>query len=119
MEYTDDEAALKSAQEHSGAGRFAEALEIYQQVVARKPRDLVIRQKAADMLARLGRVDDAVTELQVIADRFSRDGMLLLAMAVLQAILELQPGHAQTQKTLAELYAVSYTHLTLPTNREV
>ena len=41
------------------------------------------------------------------------------ALDAFQRALELEPNSAKTHNNLGNLYAVSYTHLTLPTNREV
>ena len=86
-------------------GQFAEALAEYQGVMQAVPDDLAIRQKVAELLQRLGRTPEAVEVYESVATAWARQGWLLRAIALCKVILQLEPGHDRTQRTLAELYA--------------
>jgi cAMP-dependent protein kinase regulator len=69
------------------------------------PGDVVARQHAAEIFARLGRSDRAIEHYQVLVGKYAAEGHLMRAIAVCQLILSLDPSHAETQATLADLFA--------------
>ncbi|MBI5066637.1 MAG: cyclic nucleotide-binding domain-containing protein [Deltaproteobacteria bacterium] len=93
------------AAEHFQKGRFAKAAEALGQVVRADPRDVASRQKLAEALRRSGDSAGAQRAYEKVADWYARDGQLLKAIAIAKVILELSPGHRETQERLAELYA--------------
>jgi len=93
------------AAEHFTRGRFAKAAEALAQVVRADARDVASRQKLAEALRRSGDAAGAQKVYQQVADWYARDGQLLKAIAIAKVILELSPGHRETQERLAELYA--------------
>lgn len=95
----------EKAHAHAARGKFQNAVEEYRKVLKVAPHDLVTRQKVADLLSRLGKGPDAIKEYQHVAGAYAVDGFLLKAMAVCKVILQLDPAHTETQKTLAELFA--------------
>ncbi len=94
----------KAARLHA-AGKLVEALELYEQIVDAEPHEIAYRQKLAEVYRRLGRDADAIAAYAEVASRFARDGLLLRAIAVGKQILEIDPSHTETQRSLAELYA--------------
>lgn len=86
-------------------GRLEKAAELYRQAIQGDPRDLGARHKLAEVLRRAGRTAEAVQAYRAVADLFAKDGLLLKAIAISKAILELHPEHVETQAALADLYA--------------
>ncbi|WNG45567.1 cyclic nucleotide-binding domain-containing protein [Archangium minus] len=87
------------------SGKLEEALIEYGLVVHAAPEDLGSRQKVAELLQRLGRKKEAVEMYESVAMAWARQGWLLRAIALCKVILQLDPGHARTQRMLAELYS--------------
>jgi cAMP-dependent protein kinase regulator len=73
--------------------------------VAAAPGEIKLRQRLADVLVQLGRVPEAIEQLQQVAGHFAAAGRPFQAMAVNLVILELDPAHRETQDALAGLYA--------------
>src|SRR5690348_2259962 len=82
-------------------GRPAAALDEFTKAVAADPHDLVARRKIAEVLAKLGRIEDAIGAHQGLAGRYAVSGRILEAIAVGKVILQLDPHHQQTQRALA------------------
>lgn len=116
-----DEATLRAqrlrAADALEAGALAEAADAYLELVRMAPEDLVARQKAAELLGRVGRVPEAIATYRHLVGRYAADGLLLKAIAICKQILALDPSHAETQATLADLFArndVRPSQLVLP-----
>jgi CRP-like cAMP-binding protein len=88
-----------------GAGRLAEGAEELRLCIECAPFDVAVRQRRADTLVQLGRVPEAIEELQHVAGHFAAAGRPFQAMAVNLVILELDPDHVETQGALADLFA--------------
>jgi CRP-like cAMP-binding protein len=86
-------------------GKLESAAALYRKILGKQRRDLASRQKLADVLRRKGDLGAAVVEYVEVADGYARDGLLLKAIAVCKVVLELDPGHLDTQRMLADLYA--------------
>jgi len=95
----------EKATEAAGKGKFDKAAELYREAAEGDPRDVATRQKLAEVLRRAGRFPEAIQAYGDVADRFAKDGLLIKAIAISKTILELDPGHVETQSALAELYA--------------
>jgi hypothetical protein len=93
------------AAELAAKGKVDKASSVYREVVEADPKDVVSRQKLAEVLRRSGQIGEAIEEYKLVADRFARDGLLIKAMAICKTILELDPQHVETQQALAELYS--------------
>jgi cAMP-dependent protein kinase regulator len=89
----------------AAAGKLDDAVAGYLEVLDIAPGDVTARQHAAEILARLGRPDRAIEHYQVLVGKYAAEGHLIRAIAVCQAILSLDPSHAETQATLADLFA--------------
>lgn len=86
-------------------GKLQPALAEYQRVLAADPKDLSARQKAAEILARLGKKPEAIAQYTQIAQRYAREGQFFKATAICKVILQLDPAHKEAQSSLAELYS--------------
>src|SRR5512141_571675 len=91
----------EKATEAAAKGRFDKAAELYREAADGDPRDVGTRQKLADTLRRAGRIADAIQTYRDVAERFSKDGLLIKAIAISKTILELDPQHVETQQALA------------------
>ncbi|MEW5848236.1 MAG: cyclic nucleotide-binding domain-containing protein [Myxococcota bacterium] len=87
------------------AGKVQDAVAALRVALGGDPGDVWARQRLAEMLARQGRVVEAVVEYERLADALTATGEALKAMAILNVILKLDPKHTRTQRKLAELYA--------------
>ncbi len=86
-------------------GKLAGALEEFQRVVAAVPSELGSRQKVAEILAKLNRKAEAISEYQQIVGRYADQGQFFKATALCKVILTLDPKHEATQQSLAKLYS--------------
>src|SRR5512133_2198340 len=93
------------AAELAAKGKVEKAASVYREIVEADPKDLVSRQKLAEVLRRAGAIAEAIEEYKQVADRFARDGLLIKAIAICKSILELDPQHGETQQALADLYS--------------
>jgi cAMP-dependent protein kinase regulator len=95
---------LKAADALEG-GVLDVASAAYLEIVRLSPDDLVARQRAAELLGKLGRAEKAIAHYRHLVGRYAADGQLLKAIATCKQILELDPTHEATQATLADLFA--------------
>lgn len=73
--------------------------------VAAAPHDLRARRALADCCRGIGRFEEAIAHYQALAGAYAAQGLLFRAIAVCKTILELDPGHTETERALAQLYA--------------
>ncbi|HZY05848.1 MAG TPA: cyclic nucleotide-binding domain-containing protein [Anaeromyxobacteraceae bacterium] len=98
--------ALKDkAAELSAKGRIEKAAEAWRAVLKADRGDAASRHKLGDVLRKLGDDESAIAEYRQVADGYARQGLLIRAIAVCKVILEIDPGHRDTQQALADLYA--------------
>lgn len=98
--------ALKDkAAELTAKGKLQKAAQTYRAILESDRRDVASRQKLAELHRKLGDDEGAVAEYRRVADAYARDGLLIKAVAVCKVVLEIDPGHQETQRTLADLYA--------------
>jgi cAMP-dependent protein kinase regulator len=69
------------------------------------PHDLKARRQRAELYRSVGRISHAVAEFQAVAGAYAAQGLLFRAIAICKLILELDPNHDETHRTLAALYA--------------
>jgi CRP-like cAMP-binding protein len=92
------------AAELTAKGKLDRAADAYRELLEADPRDVGARQRLAEVLRRAGDVAGAVAVYGDVAERFARDGLLIKAIAICKTILEVDPRHEATQRTLAALY---------------
>src|SRR5689334_883288 len=83
-------------------GKAAAALDEFRNAIAADPEDTAARRKVAEVLARLGKKEEAILQYQALAGRLAVKGRLLDAAAVAKVILALDPNHTETQQSLAQ-----------------
>lgn len=91
-----------------GKNQLEEAARHFADAIYQSPRDVVLRQRLGDLLARMGRTAGAIQQFQHVAGHYAAQGQLLKAIAICRVILEMDAGHVETQRTLAELYALQH-----------
>lgn len=94
-------------------GKLGFAAAEFEQAVRLAPASLGLRQRLADVYLRMGQRTAAVRELAQVVGRYAADGQLLRAIAFARFILEIDPQHQRTLRTLAELYALQHESLPL------
>lgn len=98
--------ALKDrAAELVAKGKLHKAAQTYRAILESDRRDVASRHKLGELLHKLGDDVGAVSEYRQVADAYARDGLLIKAVAVCKVVLEIDPGHQDTQRMLADLYA--------------
>jgi CRP-like cAMP-binding protein len=86
-------------------GKRDAAIGDLKRVLELTPGDTAIRQKLADVLVRLDRKREAVEQYAALVGRFVANKDALKAIAIANVILQLDPMHTETQRTLAGLIA--------------
>jgi CRP-like cAMP-binding protein len=86
--------------------RFDKAAEAYRELCRLEPNDPILRQRLGDALKGAHHPEEAVAAYQLAARRYAGEGQLLKAIAVNKVILEVAPGHSETQRHLASLFAL-------------
>ncbi|MFH1810876.1 MAG: cyclic nucleotide-binding domain-containing protein [Pseudomonadota bacterium] len=96
---------LKDQAAHAVAeGEYERALELLLAVLREDRGDHGSRQRLGDLYRKLGRDQDAVAAYQAVVGGYAAEGRLAKAIALCTIILQIDPRHDETQRTLAELY---------------
>jgi CRP-like cAMP-binding protein len=97
--YFKDQAAVALSR-----GEWSRALQYLQIHCAEDPTDVRSRQRAAELLERLGRKEAAVREYQKLASDFAEQGLLVQAIAITKIMLRIDPSLKDASRQLARLY---------------
>ena len=100
----DREKALKDAERLLQQGRADEGLRVLERAAKSNPADLPALNRMGDLLARVGRRDEAIGYYEQIAARFGQSGFLPKAVAMYKKILRLDPDRTESLYRLGELY---------------
>jgi tetratricopeptide (TPR) repeat protein len=95
---------LKLAQKHLSKGNLDKAIKVFQDLVQVDPKDKRLILRLADIQARAGRKQDAVTNYEKVATGYIQQDFTPKAIAVYKTILRLDPELLSTYEKLAELY---------------
>jgi len=87
----------------SGGKQEKELKELYQKIL-QNPKNYHLLVKLGDFLEKKGQRGKALTAYRHAAERFSRNGFLVQAIAVNKIILRLDPSQNEIQDQLANLY---------------
>lgn len=82
-------------------GKYAKALEILEEQLAKEPKSVHLRQRVADTMVMAGMFEDAVQILLRLSDDFAKNGFAAKAVAILKKIDRISPGRADVYKKLA------------------
>ncbi len=78
--------------------------------LVRRPDDLVLLQKLAELLQKDGELVDAAEAFRLVAEKYARDGMFLKSIALLKQVLRLDPARGDVNLRLGELHRLSGLH---------
>jgi tetratricopeptide (TPR) repeat protein len=97
------EKLLAEAQKLLQKGLTDKAIKIYQEALALDPQDQRVRQRLAELLIRVNRLEDARTEFLAVGKALATNGFYLKAIAVYKQIEKLFPDDITITLTLASL----------------
>ncbi len=95
---------LAAAQKHLSKGNVDRALRELGKIVKDDPKDLRVRQKIAELLARQGKISEAMREFQVVAEAYERGGFYPKAAAIYKQSLRYEPDNMTWHLALGEIY---------------
>ena len=95
---------LAAAQKQLARGNVDRALKELGRIVREDPKDLRVRQKIAELLARQGKIAEAMREFQVVAEAYERGGFFPKAAAIYKQMLRFEPNSMQWHLALGEIY---------------
>jgi cAMP-dependent protein kinase regulator len=95
------------AAEAQSRGAYRKALTLYETLCECDPQDPLGPHRAGELHRRLGKPAEAIRRLCEAAQLYARQGFLIKAIAVSKIILQVDPGHRETQAELSALYSKS------------
>lgn len=100
----DKDKILANVQKLLAKNAVDKALKELQMIVREDPKDLRVRQKIAELLARQGNVAEAMREFQVVAEAYERGGFYPKAAAIYKQMLRFEPNSMRWHLSLGEIY---------------
>jgi tetratricopeptide (TPR) repeat protein len=100
----DKDKILAEVQKHLNRNNVDRALRELAVIVREDPKDLRVRQKVAELLARQGKLAEAMREFQVVAEAYERGGFFPKAAAIYKQMLRLEPDSMRWHLSLGEIY---------------
>ena len=91
-----------------GKEKFSKALNIYQDLLNKEPKDVLLMLKVGELNRLVGHSQRSIEIYSQAAEYYARNGLLLRGIAVCKVILDIDPGHTSTQEQLADLYTKKY-----------
>ena len=98
---------VEAAQKQLGAGKVANAIAEYQQILKHEPNDQVTLMTVGDLYVRQGETFQAIEYFGRLAQIFIRDGFLAKAIAIYKKVAKLAPEDTKPLEKLADLYVQS------------
>lgn len=95
---------LNAAQKHLAKNNVDRALREYGKIVQDDPRDIRVRQKIAELLARQGRIPEAMREFQIVASAYERGGFFPKAAAIYKQMVRFEPNEMRWHLSLGTIY---------------
>ena len=96
--------ALAVADKLVARGKYDAALKEYGHLLEENPNDVLVLNKMGDICVLLNRPADSIGFFGKIADRYTRDGFFLKAIAIYKKINKLDPSKLDIYGALADLY---------------
>jgi tetratricopeptide (TPR) repeat protein len=103
----DREVSLRLAEACLGSKRPGDARKVLEGLLERDPSDLEARQQLGQVYLAEGRFDEAFEQLLPAVDKLAERRQIDRAAAVLQQIVQRNPGHIRSLGKLVELYRQS------------
>jgi tetratricopeptide (TPR) repeat protein len=94
---------IAEAQRFALRGQLDKAVKAYEQVVAQDPAAINQRQRLAELLVKVGRIESARNEFEEIGKSYATNGYYLKAIAVFKKLQVMFPGDIDITLKLAEL----------------
>ena len=98
------EKVIKAAEKYVARGKLENAIKEYRKVLKEDPSDTNTLNRVGDLYARLEKYDEAVKLFSQIAEKYTRDGFFVKAIAIYKKIIKLDPTALRVYERLAELY---------------
>ncbi len=95
---------LAAAQKQLARNNIDKALKELSRIVREDPKDLRVRQKVAELLARQGKIAEAMREFAVVAEAYERGGFYPKAAAIYKQMLRFEPDQMRWHLALGEIY---------------
>lgn len=100
-----EKAVIKNrAQKYVSKENYKKALEEFQKIIKLDPMNFRARLRVGDLLQKLGRTGEAVTQYRQLARHHAEDGFLIQAISLYKIILRIDPSQEGIDKELADLY---------------
>ncbi len=96
---------IANAEKLVAKGKIEHAIKEYERLLDDNPGDVNTLNRVGDLWVRINRTNEAVGVFREIADRYSKDGFFLKAIAIYKKINKLDPSRLEVYGELAELYA--------------
>ncbi len=93
------------AEIYGDQGFFLKAVAVYKQIAKLTPEDIRVNEKLAGLYQQLGLLNDATSQLQVVATAHEKGGDQGKHLDVLRRLLDLDPENVVTCQRLGDLYA--------------
>ena len=93
------------AQKLLSQGKLDKALEEFRRMAEANPKDYRTRMKVGEVLAKMGKKEEAIKTYEEVAEAYAEGGFVVQAIAVNKLILELDPNRQEIETKLAELYS--------------
>lgn len=103
-EQTKRQKALQAAWEHQQKGAYLKAAAAYEKALMMDPADLRNWRRLADLYARVGERAKARKAYLDLAKKHKEQGMVLMAVGALKALLALDPAEKDASEELADCY---------------
>ncbi|HEY4715644.1 MAG TPA: cyclic nucleotide-binding domain-containing protein [bacterium] len=101
----DREKIIKTVKDLVDKGDLSRATFELKRYMSLNRTDLAVKSKLADIYLKSGEKMQAKVLYSEIASEYANKGFLIQAIAANKRILEIDPGHKETQKSLAHFYA--------------
>ena len=96
--------ALAAAEKYVGKGKLDAAIKEYRKVLKETPNDTGTLNRLGDLLARKGRLQEAIEMFEQTARHYADDGFFVKAIAIYKKIIRLDPDRLDVYEHLADLY---------------
>ncbi|MSO21414.1 MAG: tetratricopeptide repeat protein [Acidobacteria bacterium] len=97
---------LQAAEKYTVQGKIPAAIEEYQKIVKKDPKDLMTLNAIGDLYVRAGKIEDALKTFHLLAEKSVEGGAVPRAIAVYKRITKIDPESLVALEKLGELYSM-------------